>query len=145
MAGRGSAPKQNRARSNAPARGEWARLEPLAAAILPELDTFAPPYDFDRNAAAWPAGTRMLWDAWREDPVTQTWNASDRAFAVDTISLHATSGTSKANEIRIRMESLGLTPKGRRDLRLLLPEEEAPAEDGPAAAEPAARQRPAAV
>lgn len=143
MAGRGPAPSAQRQRRNAPQRGDWVTLEPLAAPVLPELAEFVLP-----DAQPWPLTSVMLWDAWRDDPVTATWNASDRAFAVDTIHLHAEAATAKANELRLRMESLGLTPKGRRDLRFLLPDEVVPDEDAdlPAdAAEAARRPRPEAV
>ena len=126
MAGRGPAPKAKRQRANTPALGDWRRLEPLDAPVLPELA------DLDEPADGWPASSRMLWAAWREDPVTQTWNASDIALCVDTIMLHAADSVTRAGEIRIRIDNLALSPKGRRDARLLLPEEEAP-DDAPIA------------
>lgn len=119
MAGRGPAPKAKRQRANAPALGDWRSLEPLTAPVLPELDDLGD---------EWPAASRMLWDAWRDDPVTQTWNASDIALAVDTIMLHAADPVTRAGEIRIRIDNLALSPKGRRDARLLLPEDDDPAD-----------------
>lgn len=138
MAGRGPAPKTSRQRHGAPARGDWVKLEPLAAPVLPELA------DLPAPELGWQLPTLMLWEAWRADPVTQTWNASDLAYAVDTILLHAIAGMTKPNEVRLRMESLGLTPKGRRDLRLLLPDEAAPELDAEPEAAPK-RERPEAV
>lgn len=85
----------------------------------------APPHDElepPQPLQAWPALTAYVWNAWRDAPVTVLWTSSDLSFAVDTIALHALSSTSKASEIRLRMESLGLTPKRRADRRLLLPE-----------------------
>lgn len=73
--------------------------------------------------------TRIQWEAWMEDPATALWNKGDLAFAIDTIYLHATGASGKSAEIRLRMESLGLTPKGRADRRLLLPDEPVPAGD----------------
>lgn len=123
MAGRGPAPSASRQRRNVPQRGDWVKLEPLASPVLPELGELGPaPGDPDLG---WPFSTRTLWEAWRADPVTATWNGSDLAFCIDTILLHAVSAVSKSNEVRLRMESLGLTPKGRRDLRFLLPDEDA--------------------
>jgi len=122
MAGRGPAPNQNRQRRNKPARGDWLDLEPLEEPVLPELGDLFVPADGE-SMPAWMPVTRLLWAAWRQDPVTATWNASDTAFAVDTILLHAAAAVKSANEIRLRMESLGLTPKGRRDLRLRLMED----------------------
>jgi hypothetical protein len=52
-------------------------------------------------------------------------------LAVDTAYLHAEAPTSKAPEVRLRIESLGLGAKGRADRRLLLPDEEAPAQEEP--------------
>jgi hypothetical protein len=121
VAGRGPAPKQTRQRRNQPALGDWVRLEALRTPVLPELDDLMPDY-------TWPAVSRMLWDAWRESPVTQTWAAEDVALAADTILLHAEDPITKASEIRIRIDNLALSPKGRRDARLLLPEEDAPVE-----------------
>lgn len=116
MAGRGPAPKAKRQRGNAPALGDWRRLEQLDAPVLPELG--------DICLHEVPLATTMLWDAWRDDPVTATWNASDIALAVDTILLHAVDPVTRAGEIRIRIDNLALSPKGRRDARLLLPDEE---------------------
>lgn len=123
MAGRGPAPKRNRQRRGAPALGEWTRLEPLKDPVLPELDLLVADQE-------WPVVSRMLWDAWRESPVTQTWAAEDVALAADTILLHAEDPVGKASEIRLRIDNLALSPKGRRDARLLLPEEEVPADEG---------------
>lgn len=139
--GQGPAPRQNRQRKQTPQLGDWVRLAPMAEPVIPELDEFESP-DPD---LPWPLRTRILWASWREDPVTQTWNAGDLAFAVDAIYLHGTSADAKASEIRIRMESLGLTPKGRRDGRWLLPDEEEPVRSP--SADPAApvRELPEAV
>lgn len=111
MPGIGPAPKDpgRRRRRNEPARGEWTELAPLAEPVLPEL---SPLDDED-----WSPGTRAMWDAWRVDPVTAQWSPADIAFAIDTIYLHQRMTPSTANEIRLRMDALGLTPKGKRDLR----------------------------
>jgi len=104
MAGRGPAPKESRRRRNAPARGEWVDLAPLERPVLPELPE-----------GEWRPATRATWDAWRSDPVSAQWSPADVAFALDTILLH--NEMKKPNEVRLRMDSLGLTPKGKRDLR----------------------------
>ena len=124
MAGHGPAPRLNRSRRGAPARGDWTKLRPLRERVLPDLDEFDVPDDRE----AWPRRTRLLWEAWAEALVTAVWTPDDIALAVDSVYLHATAPTSKAAELRLRMESLGLTPKGRRDGRLLLPDEEPPLE-----------------
>lgn len=117
MAGRGRAPAENRRRRNVPMRGEWVDLEPLEAPVLPEL----PEGEWRPD---WTPETVELWEAWRADPVTAQWSPSDVAFAVETIMLRNEKGLAAANEVRLRMDSLGLTPKGKRDLRWRLPKAE---------------------
>lgn len=108
MAGRGPAPAETRRRRNEPARGEWVDLEPLEVPVLPELP----------DAGELPVWSVSLWDAWRSDPVTAQWSPGDVAYALETIRLHAADpGGKRANEVRLRMDGLGLTPKGKRDLR----------------------------
>lgn len=134
MSGNGPPPKKNRQRRGAPVRGDWQTLEELKAPVLPELDTLPIP---DECEGSWPYTSRTYWEAWRNSPVTAILSEDDIALAIDTI-LHysrTTTFTKKdggvplpASEFRIRMESLGLTPKGRWDSRLLLPEEKPPAE-----------------
>ena len=101
----------------------YVQTSALTEPVLPRLEELV-----NEPLSWWPASSRLLWEAWRGDPVTATWNASDIALCVDTIMLHASDSVGKANEIRIRIDNLGLSPKGRRDARLLLPEEEAPTE-----------------
>ncbi len=124
MGGNGPAPKLNRQRRQSPVRGDWVQLKPLAGPVLPILDDIPSPGSCEGE---WPYTSRMYWDAWRESPVTATWTADDKALAIDPISAHAEAASGGRGappaEIRLRMESLGLTPKGRRDSRLLLPDE----------------------
>lgn len=111
MAGRGQAPKlaSERRRRNTPARGEWVDLPPLSEPVLPVADH------------TWSATAKALWAAWREDPVSQTWGPADIAALRELARLYDDLG---ANEQRLRMDGFGLTPKGRRDLRLRLPSEQ---------------------
>lgn len=132
MAGRGPAPK----RTNQRGTDNWTRLAPLTKAILPSLTDLLGSAPTD--SGKWPRLTQMLWNAWREDPVTATWTATEIALAGDTICLHAQDPVGKASEIRIRIDTLALSPKGRRDARLLLPDEEP---DEAAPPQPAAAQR----
>lgn len=113
MAGHGPAPAETRRRRNEPARGEWVDLEPLKAPVLPDLDELGAP----GPDGGWRDATRRTWEAWRSDPVTAQWSPSDVAHAMDTIALHNAMSSSSANEVRLRMDGLGLTPKGKRDLR----------------------------
>lgn len=128
MAGRGPAPKRGRRRSNSPLRGDWVDLPALEVAVLADL-----PLD-----EAWPDSTLEMWSAWQLDPATSQWSATDVQLALDTIRLHAKSPVAKATEIRLRMDALGLTLKGKRDLRWRV---QAPAVAAAKAA--AAKPRPA--
>lgn len=110
MAGNGPAPADTRRRRNEPARGEWVDLAPLEESVLPELPELAD----DEN---WRLQTIATWAAWSRDPVTALWSPADIAHALDTILLHNQMTASSANEVRLRMDGLGLTPKGKRDLR----------------------------
>lgn len=106
MAGRGPAPKESRRRANRPARGEWVDLPPLERVVLRDLPE-----------GEWPVETLEMWAAWQADPVSTQWSSSDVEYAVATARIHASGPISRASEIRLRMDSLGLTPKGKRDLR----------------------------
>lgn len=121
MAGRGPAPKPKSQRRNqsVPQRGEWVDLGPLAKPVLP---TLAPRGDGED----WSASSQAMWDAWRADPVTTQWSPSDVAYACETIELREARGMSVANELRLRMDGLGLTPKGKRDLRFRIGGDAAP-------------------
>jgi hypothetical protein len=105
VAGRGPAPKLpgQRRRHGAPARGEWVDLAPLTQPVL------GPP---DRD---WPENGRRAWRAWRRDSVTTQWTPADVHYAKE---LARRFDVLKPNEVRLRMDGLGLTPIGRRNLRL---------------------------
>lgn len=130
MAGNGPAPapKETRRRRNEPTRGDWVDLAPLEQPVLPELP--------ELEDGEWRLQTLATWAAWRVDPVTALWSPADVAHALDTILLHNGMTASTANEVRLRMDGLGLTPKGKRDLRwrIAAPEEERPARRRPTAA-----------
>lgn len=109
MAGRGAAPKPADQRRNrhAPQRGEWVDLEPLKKPVLP-------PYD-----EAWSV-KRWMWDGWRRDPVTSQYAPADLMAVRELAEMFY---ELKPNEQRLRMDGLGLTPKGKRDLRWRTPNE----------------------
>lgn len=113
MAGNGPPPKSRdaRRRKNEPARGDWLELAPLDEPVLPVLPKRA------KGEGQWPAATRAAWNAWRSDPVTGQYGEADVSYALDTIRLHAVMTPQTAGEVRLRMDALGLTPKGRRDNR----------------------------
>lgn len=132
MAAGKNAPKHNRVRRGAPVRGDWIDLEPLDEFVIPELDELDPPSNCE---GVWPPTSRRYWESWRLSPVTAKWEPDDLAFAVDTITGHAEAAMGgrgiAPSEIRLRMESLGLTPKGRIDRRYRLPAEAESAEVTP--------------
>lgn len=119
VAGRGFAPKPKDQRRNRtePARGEWVELGPLEVPVLPVIDDLCP-------------RAQALYDAWREDPVTGTFGPSEVAGAVELARLHdefESGGDPELkfqrvspSELRLRMDGLGLTLKGKRDLRVRL-------------------------
>jgi hypothetical protein len=113
---RPKAPGERR-RYNQPARGEWVDLEPLEAPILREYD---PEWATrvvvtDDGVEEVPSGVRReMWEAWRQDPVTSQYSAADIAAIEELASRFYL--LSYADQDR-RMNALGLTPKGRRDLR----------------------------
>src|SRR5688572_24525791 len=111
MAGNGPAPAETRRRANEPARGDWVTLLPLEQPVLPVLPKRT------KGEGPWPAVTRAAWSAWRKDPVTSQYSVADVAYAIDTIRLHAEMTAKTAGEVRLRMDALGLTPKGKRDNR----------------------------
>ncbi len=110
MAGHGKAPKpkEQRRNSHAPLRGEWVDLEPLAEPLLPEADE------------AWSENAKRAWEAWRSDAVTSQYGPADR-HAIWELARKYDEWAS--NEQRLRMDNLGLTPKGKRDLRWRTPAE----------------------
>lgn len=118
MAARGPAPKapEERHRTKQPGRGEWVDLPELAKPILKPLPAR------DSAGERWRPEVRRLWNAWRADPVTQEWSQADIAYAEETIDLRNRSAHYGMAEIRLRMDALGLTPKGKRDLRWRLPD-----------------------
>lgn len=108
MAGHGPAPKDKSVRRNkAPKqRGEWVDL---AEAVGP----------FPKADKAWPPRTKACWDSWWRDPASTQWTEADRTLIVELGHMHAEMlyGKNLHTEIRHRMDTLGLTQKGKRDLR----------------------------
>jgi hypothetical protein len=61
--------------------------------------------------------TQTTWEMWRQDPATSQYTPAEIAYALDTIWLYNQMTASTASEVRLRMDGLGLTPKGKKDLR----------------------------
>lgn len=114
MAGNGPAPKppDQRRRRNKPERGEWVVLPGDGydgpEAPMPELET---------------DHARYTWGLWWSSPMAHMWTEADWP-ALQRLIVMIDSGREKANEIRLQEERFGLSPKGRRDLRWVLPVEE---------------------
>ena len=113
----GPAPKSAgmRARRNLPAGGEWTTLPPLIEPVLPDLGDVAP-------GAAWSPRVLALWSGWRQDFATQLYGPSEIAMAVELAYLvdNAITGGKATMWIEALkwMDSLALTPKGKRIARV---------------------------
>ena len=128
MAGTGPAPKLPGQRVNRtpPSRGEWIELDrELERPVLP-------PYRSDWRvwvSAKTPAGdtirvkkgvSHSMWNAWRSDPLTAQYGPADiAAICYLAEHFHALGDSSRL----ALMDRLGLTPRGRRDLRWRTPQE----------------------
>lgn len=107
-------PEQRR-RRNVPTAGEWVEISPLAGKpIVPALSMIDP-------HRRWHARTKRMWDVWRRDPVTSMWTPADLAYGIELAYLHDewVSGErpGSGSEVRLRADGLGLTPKGKQQLR----------------------------
>lgn len=113
MAGAGPAPAETRRRKNTPARGEWIDLPALDEPILPDLPRRA------KGAGAWSARTKAMWSGWRQDRATTQYGPGTIALAIQLAYLFEdyVRGNEKFSEVRLVMDGLGLTEKGKRDLR----------------------------
>lgn len=121
----GPAPAENRRRRNEPARGDWVDLPPIEKPFLPELPEKGDGED-------WSEQTYATWALWRLDPATSQYTSAEIAYALDTIRLYEVMTPSSAAEVRIRMDGLGLTPKGKKDLRYRVDRDAEPAGSAPA-------------
>lgn len=114
-----------RRRYNQPARGEWIDLKPLEETVLPELDEdwleWTTTRDKDGNPIEVRRGvSRRMWEAWRRSPVTSQYGPEDIAACCYLAeAFHSLSDASRF----AMMDRLGLTPKGKRDLRWRTPAE----------------------
>jgi hypothetical protein len=116
-------PKEQRVNRTPPARGEWVDLEPLDEPILREYDPeWATRVVLTEDGAQEvPSGVRReMWEAWRNDAVTSQYGDADIA-AIEELAARFYL-MSYADQDR-RMNALGLTPKGKRDLRWRTPNE----------------------
>lgn len=127
MAVGGPAPKPpgQRRRYNQPARGEWVELKPLAKPILPPYSAswrvWTASKDKDGNPILVRRGvSHAMWKAWRASPVTSQYGPEDvAAICYLAEAFHSLTDSARIN----MMDRLGLTPKGKRDLRWRTPAE----------------------
>ncbi len=121
MPGHGPAPKLPEQRSGraVPTRGEWQDLPPLTKPLLPCLPRRS------KDEGPWSHRTRQAWESWRADWATGIYGKAEIGQAVhvaylfeDAVRSHRM--PSMWAEVRQWLDRLGLTMKGKRDLRLRL-------------------------
>lgn len=129
MAGRGPTPKDRaiRQRTNRPVRGEWI--------TLPDGTYRGPRPTLPRLKGGLLASTKEAWEAWWSSPMAHAWGRAQWPKLVRAIAL-ADEVTRRQNrremaglssllaELRQLEDSLGLSEKGRRDLRWHMPDDE---------------------
>ena len=121
MAGRGRAPKSDSRTRHKPKRGEWA----------------APP------GAGWQHGevpgppdglveaSRLAWETWMGAWFAAFWTPDDLPGLRQVIRIYdqvERGEFQRANELRLQMDTYGITPKGQQDRRWKRPSAEQPAE-----------------
>lgn len=127
MAGRGPAPKDpaTRARRNNPTAGM--RVIEVERAEQPKLPVLYR-YETDEQGKRrrvrflWPAVTKRWWQMWAESPLSVDYTDVDWSYLLDTAKLHAEfwqGDSTKATELRQRMQKFGATPEDRARLRIM--------------------------
>lgn len=110
MPGPAPKPASERANRTLPARGEWVDVAAPERPILPELP-----------AGQWSDRTVAYWRGLQADPVTSTFGSAEIAQCVELAYLHMLALDSEKvsawSELRQREDRLGLSLKGKRDLR----------------------------
>ena len=116
MAGRGKVPKEQRARANVPERGEWK----------------AAPGEGWQHWAVPPApkglmpASRTAWRTWMGCWFAAHWGPEDLPGLRQVIRLYDQVERGefvRAPELRLQMDTYGITPKGQQDRRWKRPEE----------------------
>jgi hypothetical protein len=125
MAGIGPPPKDQSQRRNRATkqRGEWRTLPLENPARVPAMPK--------SPKGGWAAGTRSAWKQWWKDPASILWTPADVEAVRALAMLHHELERGKfslAPEVRLRQDGLGLTQKGKRDLRLRILDDDV--EDG---------------
>jgi hypothetical protein len=113
----GPAPKKSRARRNPPARGEWKASEGVGwqHGKIPELPAALGPM------------TQLAWQMWMQSWIAAHWRPKDLPGLLVVAGLYHKvvddGAVSYASELRVQMDTYGLTPKGQQDRRWLEPGE----------------------
>ena len=100
-------PKAERRTRHVPRAGDWIDLEPLEAPILEGANP------------RWVAAAKRLWMAIRTDPISAQYSDADIQALKETFNEW---GELAHAEQRRRLETFGVTPKGRQDLRWRTPQ-----------------------
>lgn len=109
--------RDQRRRQNEPARGEWIDLSAvdLDAPVLPELPKRP------RGTGKWHPRVVAAWAAWRSDPATTQYGPAEVAAAVELAwvmdDMVRGGAATLVSAVQRRSDGLGLTAKGKRDLR----------------------------
>lgn len=127
MAGRGPAPKRTRRRDITPGRGDWKPTPGIGwqhGPMPPEPDGLM-------------EASRVAWVTWMSSWVAAHWTPTDLPGLRQLVRIYdqvERGEFQRATELRLGMDTYGLTPKGQQDRRWVAPEEETlePAGDRPA-------------
>lgn len=119
MAGRGPAPRENRVRRSEPTRGEWQRAD----GGWQHGDIPAPPTKLMK-------ASQDAWQTWFAAWFAAHWTRDDLPGLRQVIRLYdqvERGEFQRASELRLQMDTYGITPKGQQDRRWVRPKgDEAP-------------------
>lgn len=119
MAGRGPAPKASAERRNhhEPQRGEWT---PAVGVGWQHGEIPSPPDGLLEVS-------RLAWETWMGSWFAAHWSSEDLPGLVTIVLLYdqvQRGEFQRANELRLQMDTYGITPKGQQDRRWARPSEE---------------------
>lgn len=112
MAGRGPAPKSNKARRNA---------EPIPLRVIQSTPSERPDLPELPEDMFWPKATTDWWNMLANHPLAHEFTELDWSYLMDTAMLHAAfwhGDTKVASEIRLREAKYAFTPEDRARLRI---------------------------
>ena len=121
MAGRGPKPKESRRRRNTPVRGEWTAADGgWQHDPVPAPDGLLEP-------------SRTAWETWMKAWFAAHWTPDDLPGLRQVIRLYdqvERGEFQRASELRLSMDTYGITPKGQQDRRWTRPavEEDTPSQ-----------------